>query len=153
MEPKQLSMSEILAETEKLSSRKDKIAFLRVHYSKHMHEALAFAYDDNVKWLVPDTAPPYRPLESQDAKMNLHRECRYGKLYYFTELRLPNGQVMPGKGSNVNPIRREQMFIDLLESIEAEDAKLLVALSQKKIPYRGVTQKLIEEAWGTYGKN
>ena len=51
-------------------------------------------------------------------------------------------------GGNVNPIKREQMFIDLLESVEAEDAKLLVALKNKQIPYRGVTQKLIEEAWG-----
>ena len=139
MEPKPLSMSEILAKVESLQNRKEKIEFLKIHHSRHMHEALAFAYDERVKWLLPEGNPPYRPLESEDAKMNLHRECRLGKLYYFVE---------GGKGANVNPIKREQMFIDLLESVEAEDAKLLVALKNKQIPYRGVTQKLIEEAWG-----
>jgi len=140
MEPeKQLSMHEILAETEKLSARKDKVAFLKKHYSKHMHEALAFAYDPRVKWLLPSGSPPYKPLESQDAKTNLHRECRLGKLYYF---------VQGGKGQNINGIRLESMFVDLLESVDPEDAKLLLALKDKQIPYRGVTQKLIEEAWG-----
>lgn len=139
MEDKQLGMAEILSEVEKMSSRKDKIAMLKKHYSKHMHEALAFAYDDRVQWLLPKGKPPYTPLESEEAKMNLHRECRLGKLYYF---------VQGGKGQGINGMKREMMFTDLLESVDPEDAKLLVALKEKQIPYRGVTKKLIEEAWG-----
>jgi hypothetical protein len=39
------------------------------------------------------------------------------------------------------------MFIQILESIDPEDAKLLLAVKDKRIPYNGITQKLVKEAF------
>jgi len=35
----------------------------------------------------------------------------------------------------------------LLETIDKEDAKLLIAVKDKKIPYKGITKKFVEEMY------
>lgn len=139
MAEEQLSFSEILEKVEATGSRKNKIEMLKKYYTKQLHEALAFGYDDRIKWLLPEGEPPYEPLESHDAKSGLMQEIRKQKLYYF---------VQGGKAPDLKQHRREMMFLDLLESIDPKDAKLLLALKNKQIPYRGVTKKLIEDAYG-----
>jgi hypothetical protein len=49
--------------------------------------------------------------------------------------------------SNINPLKREKMFIDLLESITPEDAKLLVSIKDKKLPFEGLTPETIKKAY------
>ena len=131
------SMSEILKKVESIRSRKDKVAFLKQHYTKAMHEVLAFGYDPRVKWELPEDVPPYTPNPTNESQGMLYNQAR--KLYLF---------VQGGTGREVPAYRREQLFIQLLESVDPEDAKLLLAIKEKKIPYKSVTQKLVEEAWG-----
>lgn len=139
MAEEQLSFGEILEKVESTGSRKDKIELLKKYYSRELHEALAFGYDERVKWLLPEGEPPYKPLESHEAKSALMQEIRKQKLYYF---------VQGGKSPDLKQHRREMLFLDVLESIDPKDAKLLLALKNKQIPYRGVTKKLIEDAYG-----
>lgn len=137
---KKLAMHEILAQTAQIKDRGKQIEFLRLHGSKHLHEALAFSYDERIHWLLPATNPPYTPVTDDDeyTQMSFHRECRLGKLYYF---------VHGGKGANINPSQRENIFIQLLESLDPRDAELLLTLKNKKLP-DGITRELIEEAYG-----
>ena len=133
-----LSMAEILEQTSKIGNRNKQIEFLRQHYSKHLHEALAFGYDERIQWLLPETDPPFTPITGEELKMNLHRECHLQKLYYF---------VAGGKGAAVRPAQRENMFIQLLESVDIKDAELLLSLKKKILPY-GIDRQLIEDAYG-----
>ena len=50
-------------------------------------------------------------------------------------------------GDQLNPIKREKMFIDMLESVHPKDAELLLAMKDKKILAKSVTRKLIQEAF------
>lgn len=135
---KPLAMHDILTQTAQIEERAEQITFLKMHQSKHFHEALAFGYDDRVTWLLPVSNPPYKPYEGDDASMNFHRECRLGKLLYF---------VRGGKAQNATALHRENIFIQLLESLEAKDAELLLTLKNKKLPV-GISKELIEEAYG-----
>jgi hypothetical protein len=130
-------MSEILKKAESITTRKDKIAFLKSQYTKALHEVLAFGYDPRVVWTLPETDPPYNPCETLEAQGMLYSQAR--KLYLF---------VQGGSGGQIPQARKEQLFIQLLESVDPEDAKLLLSVKNKKIPYRGITQKLVEEAYG-----
>ena len=58
MAEEQLSFSEILEKVEATGSRKDKIEMLKKYYTKQLHEALAFGYDERIKWLLPEGEPP-----------------------------------------------------------------------------------------------
>jgi hypothetical protein len=44
-------------------------------------------------------------------------------------------------------MRRETKFIQLLESIHAEDAIIVLNMVAKKAPVKGLTKKIVEEAF------
>jgi hypothetical protein len=44
-------------------------------------------------------------------------------------------------------IKREMMFIRMLESIHPEDAKIVVAMLTRKLPTKGLTKALVKEAF------
>ena len=47
--------------------------------------------------------------------------------------------------ANVSQIRREQMFIELLEMVDPDDALLLLEAKARKI--KGVSKKVIKDAY------
>jgi hypothetical protein len=49
--------------------------------------------------------------------------------------------------------RREQLFIELLESVDPGDAKVLIGMKDGKLPYRGMTRKLVADAFPNLAKN
>jgi hypothetical protein len=50
-------------------------------------------------------------------------------------------------GENVDKMKREQIFIQLLESVDPNDAELLCKMIEQK-PLKGLTSKVINEAFG-----
>jgi len=92
---------------------------------------LQIAFDKNCQFELPPGAPPYKPCEQLDQHGRLHQEMR--RMYIF----LKGGPEMP-------QLRRETIFVQILESIEPEDAELLIACKDKKFPYKNITRKMIE---------
>jgi hypothetical protein len=76
-----------------------------------------------VKWLLPETDPPYKALEeSTDQEGRFYNEIN--KLEYF---------IASPEGLNVNQVRREVLFIQILETIDPRDAKLLLRMKNKQL--------------------
>ena len=46
----------------------------------------------------------------------------------------------------LQPMKRETMFVNLLETLHAEEAELLVLAKDRKLKYKGITKKLIQDA-------
>ena len=59
------------------------------------------------------------------------------RLYLFIE----------GGHPTLKQTRREQLFIELLEILNPEDAKLLCNIKDKKMPYKGITYNLTKEVF------
>jgi hypothetical protein len=57
--------------------------------------------------------------------------------------------VKGGPGEQVNPMRRERMFIDILYRIDTKDAELICKMKDKELEgvYKGLTKKLVQEAF------
>ena len=51
-----------------------------------------------------------------------------------------------GPGQNMITVKREKMFLDILETVHPRDAELLVNMINKK-PIDGVTKRLTKEAF------
>jgi len=129
----------IFEEVEKAKTKADKIAVLKKHSSASLKLILGATYDPRVKWLLPEGAPPYKPLsKGSDGEMDLAGELR--KLYLFTE-----GNTDTQR--NLKQHRREELFIGLLESLDPDEAKLLIGMKDRKLPFKGVTRKLVAEAF------
>ena len=130
------TISKILKDASEIKGRQDRIQFLKTHHPNQLLKLLLqYVYDPNIKFDLPPGAPPYKETEALDQSGRLYQEMR--RLYLFLE----------GGNPNLHAIRRETLFIQLLESIDPEDAKLMCAIKDKKMPYKGITEKLVREAF------
>ncbi len=129
-----LAIFEILEQTAKLKTKQEKIEFLNKHHSTALATILRFGLDPSIKWLLPEGEVPYKPNPMGDEN-HLIADAR--RLYLYIE----------GGNPNLKQTRRETLFIELLENCHPKDAALIVALKDKKMPYKGITATLINEAF------
>lgn len=92
-----------------------------------------YAFDPSKKFDLPAGDPPYKedaaPIGMNPA--NLRMETK--KFYVFQR-------------KDISALRREQLFIGLLENVHPEEAKLLLAIKDQKLNklYPKITRKLLE---------
>ena len=97
---------------------------------------LQLNYHPDVKWHLPPGAPPYTPGQVADSTPNsLHFEVK--KLDYYVD---PSPHDLP-------MLRRESMFVELLERVDPKDAKLIIAVKDRKLSYKGLSYKLVKDTW------
>jgi hypothetical protein len=130
-----LGLAEILKKASEIEKKADKIEWFRRNDSPALRALLKYAFDPKVKFLLPEGAPPYKPNTLPDLQSVLYSELR--KLYLFIE----------GGNDNLKPTRREYLFIQLLENLDKDDAELIAAVKDKKVPYKGITKKFVEEIY------
>ena len=131
----QIGLAEWLAKLAKLKTDKEKINALKMNDSLPLRIILSGAFDPAVKWLLPKEDPPYKVNDLVDQERVLIKECE--KLRYYIE------GFYPG----LNQTKRESMFIDMLERVSVEDSILLLAIKNKKLPYKGITLAHVKEAF------
>lgn len=130
-----LAIYEILENASKLSKKEDKLNYLRQNYNPALGQILKYTFEPEFVWDLPPGDPPYKPSEYPDSHGMLYSETR--RLYLF----------LKGGNPNLTPFKREMLFINLLESVHPKDAELLLAIKEKKLPYKGLTINLIREAY------
>jgi len=132
-----LSIAEVIKKAGDFKSKKDKVEWLRKNDSQPLRTVIKNTYDSTVEFLIPDTPPPWSKNEYEDeAKTLLLREARRLKIF-----------VKGGGYDNLNQIKREQLFISLLEDIDNDDAELLANYMISQKPFKGLTKKTIVEAF------
>jgi hypothetical protein len=132
---KKLGVAEILEKASEIKEDHDKVRWLRANDSQALRMILVGAFDPSIKWLLPDGEPPYKPNDLVDQQHRLYTESR--KLYLFIE----------GGNPDLKQLRREVLFIQLLECLDPADAKLLLAVKDKRMPYSGVTKDTVNLAF------
>ena len=107
------SISEILAKTAKLPTN-ERVTCLQQHDCMPLRVILQYALDPRIEWLLPQGTPPYKPCEHLDQHGNLYREIR--KLHNF---------IKGGGHPDMHPLKRETLFVQFIEALDPEDAKLI----------------------------
>ena len=131
-----LSISEILENAAAHIKQKDVIESLQQNANQTLIDIFRGMFDDRVVWDLPEGIPPYKPANISGMGQNiLYREAR--KFYLFTKDGNPN----------LKPARKEQLFIQLLETVPNDDAKILIAMKDKKSPYKMITKITVEKAF------
>lgn len=129
----QVGLYEFLLKVSKLKKTQEKIDALRANDSLPLRVILQGAFDPKVEWLLPEGVPPYEPNSLVDQEHILIREIE--KLRYYIK----------GFYDNLNQTKRETMFVELLERVAPDDAKLLCAIKDKKLPFLGITIQHVKE--------
>lgn len=129
------SISWILKFTSNLPNDAEKIKCLQQNNNNAILTILKYCYDPNIEWVLPEGDPPYSPCEFPHQEGMLYQESK--KLYLF----------LRGGNDNLNPMKRERMFLELLECVDPGDAELLLSIKNKKLPYEGLDSKLVLKAF------
>lgn len=127
------SLYEILHRISKMKKTQEKIDALRQNDTLAIRIILQGAFDPNVEWLLPSGEPPYKPNDLVDQQHVLLKEAE--KLKYYIK----------GFHDTLNQSKREMMFVELLERVDPNDAKLLLAIKEKKMPFNGITLHHVTE--------
>ena len=129
-----LSIAEILKLVNDATSRQARVDLLKFYNCKPLRSILKGTFDPKIEFALPKTRPPFRADDAPEGitPSTLYRETR--KFQYLTV------------NSNVNQMKREQIFINILESVHATEAELVLQMIEKKSQINGLTPRLVLEA-------
>ena len=168
--PKLPFVFEVLDLTSKQVGNANKVKALQAHEFDALKSILKWNFDSSIVSLLPAGEVPYGDAEDQDmysgslseniareaaggesatgqdldgrGKTSLRRE--WGNLYHFVK----------GGNDSLSAIRRETMFVQMLEGLHPEEAKIVCLVKDKdleskyKITYDMVQQAYPDIQWG-----
>lgn len=133
-----LLVSEVLQKVSNAKTKAEKVKLLRQHNSNALRSILIASYDESAECLLPEGEVPYTPNDSPKGEEHtyLEREFRQLRLFY------------KGGATGLTPLRREALFIQLIEGLHADEAEIVCLAKDKSLnkKYR-ITRQVIEEAY------
>lgn len=135
----QKAISEILEEASKPHTRKERADVLKKYSCGPLKDVLGYALNPSVSWLLPKSDPPYKEMsKGSDAEGMLYSQTKM--FQYFV--------AWDGKPAhpNMTQLKREQLFVNVLECIDPRDAKLVLMIKNKQLP-KGITLSVVKEAF------
>ena len=131
-------VSEVLEEAGKIIKRDERIKFLQLNKSPGLTDILRIQYDDTIVSVLPEGAPNYRQDDAPKDYQYTILNKAYTQFKYFFKGPIAN---------DMNPLKRESLFLNLLETLHIEEAELLIAAKDKKLKSKGITKKLVRDAF------
>jgi len=131
-------VSEVLEEAGKILKRDERIKFLQLNKSPDLTDILRIQYDDTIVSALPEGAPNYRQDDAPKDYQYTILNKAYTQFKYFFKGPIAN---------DMKPLKRESLFLNLLESLHVEEAELLIAAKDKKLKCKGITKKLVRDAF------
>jgi hypothetical protein len=135
-----LLVPEVLEKVEKAATKEEKILILRQNFSPSILSILQIGFFKNVHMDLPEGRPPFKvdkDIPLGYSPTNIYAESR--KFYIWTR-----------PGVNIPRLKKESLFIGLLESVHWKEADVLIAMKDKKFTemYPSLTFDLLHEAFG-----
>ena len=131
-------ISEVLTDAGKIVKRDERITFLQNNKSPGLTDILRIQYEDTVVSALPEGAPNYRQDDAPKDYQYTILNKAYTQFKYFFKGPIAN---------DMKQIKRESLFLNLLETLHTEEAELLIAAKDKKMKYKGITKKLVRDAF------
>ena len=133
-------ISEIFTKINNAKDKPKKIEVLRQYDTPGMRMILKGAFDPKIEWDLPEGTPPYIANEAPAGTEHTFLEVEAKRLYNFAV----------GGNDQLNKIRKETLFIQMLEGLHESEAKVLIDVKNKSLnkTYKGLTSDMVKEAFG-----
>lgn len=140
-------LSEVLAKVSKQRTKAKKIQVLKENESLHLKSVLIWNFDDTVVSVLPEGPVPFDKNEAPAGTEHTYLAHEHKVLYNFI------------KGGNdfLKPVKREQLFLQLLEGLHEDEAEVICLMKDKKLTDKyKITKAVVTEAfpdieWGGRG--
>ena len=133
-------ISEIFTKINNAKDKPKKVEVLKQYDTPGMRMILKGAFDPKIVWDLPEGTPPYIANEAPAGTEHTFLEVEAKRLYNFAV----------GGNDQLNKIRKETLFIQMLEGLHASEAKVLIDVKNKSLnkTYKGLTSEMVKEAFG-----
>ena len=145
--PKDALITEILQKVSSAKTKKEKVDLLQQYNSQGLRSILIINFDDSLEFLLPPGEVPFTENDAPAGTEHTRLVHEFKGLYRFFK----------GGDASIKGMRREQLFVQLLEGLHADEANMLVSACNKDLQskYR-VTKAVVAEAfpsieWGNRG--
>ena len=130
---------EVFNEFKKVKTKQERIESLRKNDSWALRNVLLGVFDNRVKFSITKI-PEYKTEDVPPGMSYNHMSYALGKIYLFME---GNPRTPPA----LTEQRRDQLLIQILESLEKPEAEVYINMLKKdlKVPY--LTEALVNDAF------
>ena len=145
--PSDALVTEILQKVSSAKTKKEKVDLLQEYNNNGLRAVLIINFDESLKFLLPEGEVPFTPNDAPAGTDHTRLDHEYRGLYRYFK----------GGDNTLKGMRREQMFVQLLEGLHKDEAEMLVLACNKELQskYR-ITKQAVSEAfpqieWGNRG--
>lgn len=131
-------MNEILDLVSQQKTDEDKISVLKQHENDALKTLFIWNFDPSVISVLPTGPVPYRPNENPLGTDHSSLRREHKNLYHFVK----------GGNDSLSTIRRETIFIQILESLHPNESEILVLVKDKNLTSKyKITKEIVEKAY------
>ncbi len=132
-----LLMHEILQKVSNAKTKKEKVTLLKKYNTQALRSLFIINFDETVISLLPQGDVPYEPNDAPEGTEHTILEKEARLLHHFFK-----------GGSNVSQVKRENMFIQMLEGLNQGEAEVLCLAKDRKLGKRWkITKACVSEAF------
>jgi hypothetical protein len=134
-----LLQSEVLDLFERAKTRQEKLAVLKQHETPVLRALMRINFDPSVSMDLPEDVPPFKRDPTVPIGYNhTNLVTEYKRFYIWLD-----------KSLNINKVKKEQLFIEMLEGLHYSEAELLCFAKDKKLQkkYKSLKEDIVREAY------
>ena len=139
-------LNEILDYVESQKTKAKKVQALQEYRDDSLTAILIWNFDDRVQSAIPEGQVPYKENEVPVGTDHTSLRREWKNLFHFIK----------GGNDELSSLRRETMFIQMLEGLHPEEAKIICLVKDKNLTEKyKLTRELVSEAfpdivWGEH---
>ena len=131
-------MHEILELVDEQKTKAKKVSVLKEYRDDALTAILIWQFDDSVQSAMPEGQVPYKPNEVPVGTDHTSLRREWKALYHFIR----------GGNDGLNNLRRETMFVQMLEGLHPQEAEIICMVKDKRLTDKyKVTFAQVEEAY------
>jgi hypothetical protein len=134
----ELLVSEVLQKVSNAKTKEQKVKLLKQNNSEALRKILIINYDPSIESNLPEGNVPYKPNEVPEGTEHTRLSTEHRILRYFVK----------GGGDSLPALKRESMFVGLLEGLHESEAEVVCLAKDKKLKtkYR-ITENVVRDAF------
>mgnify|MGYP007061962895 FL=1 len=133
-----LLISEVLQKVSNAKTKVEKVKLLQQYNSDTLRMLLIWNFDESIISAVPEGEVPYNVNDAPAGTEHTSLEHESRLFFHFIK----------GGNENLTKVKRENMFIQLLEGLHKDEAEVVCMVKDKKLGKRyKVTKAAVSEAF------
>tara|TARA_B100001250_G_scaffold81758_1_gene67454 strand:+ start:57 stop:524 length:468 start_codon:yes stop_codon:yes gene_type:complete len=134
-----LLLSEVLRKVSNAKTKDEKIKILRDNNSAALRALLIWNFDESILSAMPEGDVPYTPNDAPAGTDHTRLSHEYKGFYRFCK----------GGDNRLPGMKKESMFIQLLEGLHADEAELVVLVKDGQLnkKYKRITKAVVSGAF------